>query len=158
MKKVINFVILLFLIFFPLIARAEWVDVDRGGQESVIVYTDPPDAGNTQLALDSQNRPHVVFIQTGESFPPTYYICYLYWNGSEWVDADGTGQESMRFANYATFGGGIHSFDLNDIGQPGIAYASAANLAYLYWNGSAWVDADGTGQESKIVLPNQLIL
>jgi hypothetical protein len=152
MKKLsIIFLSTLIAILFPLTCYAEWVDADRSGQEGVLVYGVSGNTEmNSEIALDSQGRPHIVFVEyvgTGELSES--YICYLYWNGTEWVDADGSGQESVHV--YYSLNAKQISFALNSLDQPGIAFSDGANLNYLYYNGSAWVDADGSGQESITV-------
>jgi hypothetical protein len=67
------------------------------------------------------------------------FFCY-----AEWVDADGAGRESVHV--YHSMNALQLSFDLNSLGQPGIAFSDGTNLNYLYYNGSAWVEADGSGQ------------
>lgn len=142
MKKIIiGFISLVLAVSFPLIALAEWVDADGTGQGGVQVYDSGLDDSSSQLALDSQGRPHIAYIEFDGI--ETYNLCYLYWNGSAWVDADGTGQESRQI-----FTGAIRfSFALDNEDRPGVSFFYFG-INYLYWNGSAWVDADGTGQES----------
>lgn len=155
MKKKFIIFIAIALILLPQIVRAEWVDADRSGISSALVLADSTNSYPVEIDLDSKNRPHILFMQTSGGFPPTSYLCYLYWNGSAWVDADGVGQESVRVVN--TGFGGTFSFSLNNSDQPAIAYTdSSIVLNYLYFNGSAWVDADGVGQESKQVYTNDV--
>jgi uncharacterized repeat protein (TIGR01451 family) len=85
------------LTWFPTPAVC-WADVDGSGTESLnvpkgaLVRSDPG-----EFAWDSAGRPHVAFSEgsvAGEND-----IFYLKWNGIAWVDADGTGTESMNSVN-----------------------------------------------------------
>ena len=70
---------------------------------------------------------------------------------AEWVDADGSGQESINISNTSGWSS-VPSLCLDTSGNPHIAWYddTSGNLEiyYLKWNGSAWVDVDGSGQES----------
>ncbi|MFH1282202.1 MAG: hypothetical protein ABII27_00880, partial [bacterium] len=88
--------------------------------------------------------PHVVWCTNWE-------ICYLKWNGTSWVDADGSGQESINISNNS--GDSVEpSLYLDNSGNPYVVWrdftSGNAEIYYLRWNGTSWVDADGTGQES----------
>jgi len=81
-------------------------------------------------------------------------IYYLRWNGSEWVDADGTGQESVMIG--VSDGQLPHfiSFSLDSSDRPCIAWTATEygpyNVYYVRWKGTSWVDADGTGTDNMI--------
>lgn len=131
-----------------------WVDADGSGQESMSVFSNqyPAPAMLISLALDSHDRPHVSF--NWGVMPLDVY--YFQWNGSAWVDANGTVQYPMFVYQYP----GYPSFDdsdqprivLDGMGNPVISWCqkmtSSGGFYLLRWNGTAWVDADGTGQES----------
>ncbi len=69
-----------------------------------------------------------------------------------WVDADGSGQESINISTN-TGASGWPSLYLDSSENPHIAWEDNSlgdghHIYYLKWNGTAWVDADGSGQES----------
>jgi len=70
---------------------------------------------------------------------------------------DGTGQESAQIAGY---NGSTPSLKMDSSDQPCIAWRRSnimgdeIDIYYLYYNGSAWVDADGAGQEGVNVSAN----
>ncbi len=77
-------------------------------------------------------------------------IYYLRWDGSSWVDADGVGQSDINVSNTGATGSTTPSLHLGTSDYPHIAWlewtAPGQAVYYLEWNGSAWTDADGTGQ------------
>ena len=110
------------------------------------------------LCLDPKNNPHIAWVE--ENQPGQHEMHYLKWNGSSWVDIDGSGQESIKiFALEAN----SFSMCLDSAGYPHMAWARsraieeddylflASEVYYLRWNGSEWVDVDGAGQESMKV-------
>jgi hypothetical protein len=142
---------LIFCLLFSDTLWAEWVDADGTGQESINIYALAQDSYVPILRLDTSGNPHIAWIYM---LPGVFYhIYYLYWNGSAWVDADGTGQESIRVPSSFGYTVTNPSLSLDTSGNPYIAWSEGTlldyDICYLYWNGSAWVDADGTGQESK---------
>ncbi|PKM99776.1 MAG: hypothetical protein CVU78_04525 [Elusimicrobia bacterium HGW-Elusimicrobia-2] len=131
----------------------EWTDADGVGQESIIISSGDAYFTSPSLCLDSSGNPHIAWM--GD-----YKIYYLYWNGSSWVDADGVGQESISISNN---NGYYPSLRLDNSGNPHLAWCGviASNnygISYLYWNGSSWVDADGTGQEATSILEGHSFL
>ena len=134
-----------------------WVDADGSGQESINISNDSEHSYYLSLSLDTSGNPHIAWYTytSGKS-----NIYYLKWNGSAWVDADGSGQESINISNNSGYSGYLSVFSeppslyLDSSGNPHIAwrYDTSGNyyydIYYLKWNGSAWVDADGSGQES----------
>ncbi len=137
---------------------ADWVDADGSGQESInISNTNGTYASYLSLCLDGAGNPHIAWHDyTSEN----YEIYYLKWDGSAWVDADGSGQESINISNNSE-GSCYPSLCLDGAGNPHISwynYTSENNndIYYLKWNGSAWVDADGSGQESISISNNSL--
>ena len=122
-----------------------WVDAAGINQTGMVIF----DSGfNPVLYLDNFNMPHITW-QNG--YYGIYDIYYLYWNGSAWVDATGSGQANINISNN-TGNSQNPTLALDNTGKPHIAWADNTNgnydIYYLYWNGSAWVDSDGTGQES----------
>lgn len=80
-----------------------WVDVDGVGQESkqvpIGVSLSTTDNFVCDISVDSSGYPHIVYEGlTGT----TTNIYYIQWNGTSWVDADGTGQESSNISNTTT--------------------------------------------------------
>jgi len=124
-----------------------WVDADGSGQESINVSNRNEDSRNPSLCLDSLGNPHIAWDQSGTG---NYEIYYLKWNGTAWVDADGSGQESINVSNNAG-DSGYPSLCLDSLDNPYIAWFDhtlGRQIYYLKWNGKAWVDVDGSGQES----------
>ncbi|MBN2754867.1 MAG: hypothetical protein JXR81_08415 [Candidatus Goldbacteria bacterium] len=122
-----------------------WADADGTAQESVKVSP----GTNSKMALDQPGNPHIVYEDAGE-------IYYLFWNGTQWTDADGSGTESAMISVHED-----KSFDpalyLDSSGRPNIAwngglYEGWQQIYFLKYNGFSWVDADGSGVE-KITVP-----
>ncbi len=136
---------------------SEWVDADgSSGWESINISNSTGDSRNPSLRLDSAGNPHISWDSRNLGF---YDIYYLEWNGSEWVDADGSGQESTNVSKTSGLDSGNPSLYLDASGNPHIAWFERVSvnttnndIYYLKWNGTAWVDVDGSGQESKNVL------
>ncbi len=143
MKKFILIILILF-IFKGQIFSA-WVDVDGVGKEAINIYQNNQSDYVPEIVLDSNNYAHIVwFSETGSGNTD---IFYLKWNGSQWVDADGTGTESINISNTS----GVSKYpkiQLDLSGNPHIVWQEGNDIYYLKYNGIAWVDVDGTGQES----------
>jgi hypothetical protein len=92
---------------------------------------------DSDLALDSQNRPHISYIDRAEGDNVPYGhgdLKYAYWNGSSWITQT---VESL-------VGVGSHtSLALDSNNQPHISYYdevySDYTFKYATWNGSSWV-------------------
>jgi hypothetical protein len=124
-----------------------WTDADGVGQESKNLPTPCPTIGTTEIVMDSADRPHVSW---HDGFCGPDHINYLWWGGTAWVDADGSGTESTAVAE-----GNMVSLALDDLGRPGIAGDGPNNAAsYQKWNGAAWVDVDGASQGFTNIGPN----
>ncbi len=140
-----NFLIILILIILSGKIFAGWVDVDGIGKDAINIYQSIQPDYVPEIALDSNNYAHIVwFSETGAG---NSEIFYLKWNGSGWVDADGTGQESINISNIP----GISKYpkiQLDSSGNPHIVWQEGSDIYYLKWNGSEWVDVDGAGRES----------
>ncbi len=125
-----------------------WVDADGVGQESIIISNDIGLSKGPSLHLDSLGNPHIAW--SNEDWTWIGKIYYLKWNGSAWVDADGTGQESINISNTSD-ASWAPSFRVDNSGNPHVTWMDSTpgyiEIYYLEWNGSAWVDADGVGQE-----------
>jgi len=132
---------------------AEWVDADGMGQESINTSNNSAISRFSSLCLDASGNPHIAW---SDYSPGNYDIYYLKWNGSAWVDADGSGQESINISNNSGTSQAVSLCLYN--GNPRIAWGDVTSgnyeIYYLQWNGSVWVDADGSGQESINVSNN----
>lgn len=122
------------------LAAAEW---------HIQTVDSPGDVGGqTSLALDAEDHPHISYYDYAYSA-----LKYAYWNGSYWeteiVDNDGwNGWLST-------------SLVLDSLENPHISYRDCeyqvADLKYAHWNGSSWVittvDSIGeTGKYSSLIL------
>ncbi|MBA7535591.1 hypothetical protein ES705_27849 [subsurface metagenome] len=145
-------------LFFVLVSTnsvwAIWVDADGSDQESVNISTNTGNSGWPFLCLDSSGNPHIAWEDTSSG---TEQIYYLEWNGTQWVDADGSsGKEGINISN--TGSAYRPSLCLDNSGNPHIAWKNFASgdydIYYLKWNGTEWVDADGTGKGSMNILDN----
>jgi hypothetical protein len=153
-KKYLYFIVLSFLsvLLSANFVLAVWVDADGSGQESVNILNTPENSGNPCVALDSSGTPYIVW---QDSSPGNSEIYFLKWNGTEWVDADGWGQESINISNN-TGPSEYPSLCLDSSGNPHIAwqnydYISGNNeIYYLKWNGMAW-----HGWMSMLLVRNQ---
>jgi len=130
----------------------EWVDADGSGKELINISKTSEESRNPSLRLDSLGKPHIAWDNAGSG---VYDIYYLEWNGWEWVDADGSGQESSNVSKSGV-DSGYPSLYLDGLGNPHIAWFERVSVNnndvyYLKWNGTEWVDADGSGKESKNV-------
>jgi len=130
-----------------------WVDVD-GGDQAIINVTASVGSGNglyPSLQVDESNNPHIAW----EDMETNEQVVYSQWNGGEWVPADGTADPDR----YDIVSNDIYrpnpSLDIaSGTGFPHIAWKGGEptdDIFYLKWDGSNWVDADGTGQESSKV-------
>ena len=152
-KKCLYFCVLslFFVLVFTDLVRAIWVDADGSGQESINISTNTGNSEYPSLYLDSSGNPHIAWDDSTSGNEEVYY---LKWNGTEWVDADGSGQGEINISN--TIGGSYQPFlRLDDSGKPHIAWKDYTpgnfDIYYLKWSGTEWVDADGSGQQSKNV-------
>lgn len=129
-----------------------WVDAEGTGQDGVNISADAGNSDYPSLAIDTTSSyPKIAW---NDDTTGTDQIYYLQWNGSAWVDADGTGQGEINI--FPTAGTSIYP-DLARTSDdfPAVAWhdntSGSYEIYYLCWNGSAWVDADGDGQESVAV-------
>ena len=125
-----------------------WVDADGAGQESVLLTQSGTFSGSPSLVIDKNDLPHVSWLRTS--------IYYMRWNSSAWVDADGSGTESILAASTANYSMSKPVLKVDNTGTPQIAWVEYVLVLegdpyYLKWNGSAWADADGSGQEAVAV-------
>jgi len=133
-------------------SELKWVDAKgSSGRESINVSTNTTYSGFASLCIDSSGNAHIAWVNYTDSTADTADIYYLKWNGSEWVDADGSGRESINVSKNSGQSRNP-SLRLDSSGNPHIAWdnigSGAYDIYYLEWNGSEWVDADGSGQES----------
>jgi len=78
---------------------------------------------NTDIVIDSNNRPHIVY-RGGYGHK---YLYYLYFNGELW---------NKGIVDYCT---GCLSLSLDSNEYPCIAYNSFASVKYAHWDGSKWI-------------------
>ncbi|MFH1282412.1 MAG: hypothetical protein ABII27_01960, partial [bacterium] len=128
-----------------------WVDADGSGQESINISNNSGDSVEPSLYLDNSRNPHVVW---RDSTSGNAEIYYLRWNGTSWVDADGTGQESINIASCGIDNFSYLSLRLDNSENPHVVWCTNWEICYLKWNGTSWVDADGSGQELKNISNN----
>ena len=121
-----------------------WVDADGSGQESIRISNNSGESRYPSLCLDGTGNPHIAW----HDYTSGYSVYYLKWNSLSWVDADGSGQESINISNNMACDS-APSLYLDGTGNSHIAWDE---LCYLRWNDSSWVDSDGSGQESKKIL------
>jgi len=84
------------------------------------------------LGFDTQNNPHVAYINTS-----TRTLKYAYWNGSDWVRQDVHTADSFRFGNSFFIGA------LDGNGDPHFFFPNGASLfdvpiGYAAPNGDSW--------------------
>ena len=132
-----------------------WTDADGTGQESMILSFTTAASWKPDLCLDSTGNPNIVFnYETGTS-PVIGNVGFIKWNGSAWVDADGSGQESMSvFSNQYPAPAMLISLALDSHDRPHVSFnwgVMPLDVYYFQWNGSAWVDANGTVQYPMFV-------
>ena len=151
--------IFLLPMFIPNPAWAPWVPIKGCDFDSEPVRKIEGEPGLISLCLDSNDFPHIAWTEKNEFGQREMY--YLKWNGSSWVDIDGSGQDTVKFFNLGSLVGSFNMC-LDSAGRPHIAWDGgwitegdypfcASEVYYLRWNGSQWVDVDGSGQESMKV-------
>ncbi len=117
-----------------------WVDADGTGQESKKVTN----GTQSDAVNDMQGNPMITFAKSGD-------IYFTRWNGASWTSAGG--QTGIEKISYMVDNGFSPCIKTGANGMPCIVWAGGLilgwqDLFYLQWNGSAWVDVDGTGVES----------
>ncbi|MCE5301275.1 MAG: hypothetical protein LLG37_10460 [Spirochaetia bacterium] len=123
-----------------------WVGANPGPPAKI--YDTPYYSAWPHIKLNSNNRPCIVWADGADLDREIYY---LGWNGTDWVDADGNSNESVVMSHTPKYSGWADvAIDSSD--RPHIAWedtsAGDQNIFYLKWNGLAWVDADGSGQDA----------
>jgi hypothetical protein len=131
--------------------NSAWVDASGTGITSAIDAVTNAGAaasGAPSLGLGPSLYPEISFpcITGGNTNP-----CFVRWNGSSWQDADGNVGETALNLPFIT---GVENTDmvLDASGNPCIAAQASGGIYYVKWNGSQWVDADGSGIESDSAL------
>jgi len=119
-----------------------WVNMDGSIGPAASVITNPfiYDADDVKaIRCPADSMPAVVFTAMAGG---TRQVCYLKWNGSEWVDIDGTGQES---ANVSMTSGNAYgpSVDFDAACLPHISWYDTLGIHFIKWNGGSFVDASG---------------
>ncbi len=131
-----------------------WVDADGHGRESINISQNSTISKYPSIAIDPSDRPHIVWEDGGSSNREIYY---LKWNGSEWVDADGAGRESINISNSPLDSHHPH-FVLDAIGIPHVVWHEGnekeppySDIWYQRRQGGQWVNLQGSAAGSKII-------
>jgi len=145
---------LFYVLIFTNLARAIWVDADGSGKESVNISTNTGTSESPSLYLDSSRNAHIAWYDTTSGNEEIYY---LKWDGTAWVDANGSGQGSINISN--TIGGSYQpSLRLDGSGKPHIAWKDYTpgnfDIYYLKWSGTEWVDVKGSSGKEVINVSN----
>jgi hypothetical protein len=118
-----------------------WVAANgiAGAETKIVLNTFVTDARHVKLALDLSGNPQVVFdaMVNGKR-----RICYLRWNGYDWVDFDGTGQDNIVVSNTPGDASGP-SIAIDGGGNPHIAWFDTSGVYYIRFNGVSFTGADG---------------
>ncbi|MDX9727317.1 MAG: Ig-like domain-containing protein, partial [Bacteroidales bacterium] len=132
-------------IYFTRWNGSEWVNMDgiTAGSEDV------SDRGNhnyyPRMEIDSNDYPHIIWHDIVDD-----EIYYTRWDGSDWVDAGGNPGNEKISGTTLTYYVYTHVADLklDSDGRPNILWrANSVNGEDFYftrWNGSQWVQMDGT--------------
>jgi hypothetical protein len=147
-RKIFKPAAIFFLLIISFSVFSAWVDQDGAGQGEIDISNDPSSVSYIpSIAIDSKGYPHIAWY--GNDPSGNLEIYYLYWNGLEWVDADGSGRESMNISQTST-NSEYPRLVLDSMDRPHITWEDGIDydreVYYLYWNGSAWVDATGSGR------------
>ncbi len=123
---------------------SQWVQADgmTSGIEDVS-NTLSTDSNTPRFRLDSDNNPIVVWIDD-DGF---YQAYFSKWNGSQWVQADGTTLGSENISNTTGDGSDLDIY-LDSDSNPLVAWSDNSDgdydIYFTKWNGSQWTEADGT--------------
>ena len=140
---------ILAILFIAASLRASWVDAGGDGIGGIDVSNDPNYTSYIpSIAVDSHGHEHIAWYSNTPLGNTQVY--YLYWDGYEWVDAAGSsGQESINISQTNT-NAEYPRLVLDSLDRPHITWEDGAGndreVYYLYWNGSAWADATGSGR------------
>jgi hypothetical protein len=129
-----------------------WVDAyGSPGLENINVSQTPGSSMFPVLSLDSMDRPHIAWQDDSTG---TTQVYYLYWNGSDWVDAAGSPGRAQINVSLSAIPACIPSLALDTAGNPNIAWSQGSDdpadpnpgeIFYKKWNGSSWTDPTGSG-------------
>ena len=115
------------------LAWAAWVDADGSGTESINISDNGGRCIYPSLYLDNSGNPHIAWEEDTSGNTDIYY---LKWNGSAWVDADGSGQESINISNNSGYSISP-SLYLDTSGNPHIAWRDDTSgnyeVYYVRW-------------------------
>jgi len=129
----------------------QWTQADGVSTAETDIITNPSvtNPRRVKLAIDSAGNPGVVFDAV---IGGNREICYLKWNGTQWVDYDGAGQESINVSNTPGFSQGA-SISFDGGGYPHIAWFDENGIYFIRWNGGEFTGADGL-LGSELIAPS----
>jgi hypothetical protein len=121
--------------------------VTAAGAPGYDVLNAPDYSGHPAIALDSSDRPHIAWMNEMSSNPDLSDIYYAQWNGTAWTAADGGAYGNIYDSGYY---GAWPNICIDSAGLPHITWMDGpddnTDIYYLKYNGTAWVDATGSGQ------------
>ena len=147
--------LLLLAVAIPSPIWALWMPIEGYGDPRSEPIKNTEGATELVLRLDSNGFPHIAWLNNSG-------ICYLKWDGVQWVDVDGLDQKSIKVPGTEPSDSWINMC-LDSAGHPHMAWHRfrakkksgrvfpLSDVYYLRWNGKRWVDADGAGRESTRV-------
>ncbi|MBN2753222.1 MAG: hypothetical protein JXR81_00005, partial [Candidatus Goldbacteria bacterium] len=130
---------------------AAWVDADGTGTGESNISNSAGPSVNPDIEIDASDNPHIVYNESSGSASPNE-IYYIKWNSMAWTDITGSGLAGVNISN-DTYNSVTPKLEIDSLGYSHVAWLSDRNMPgaynrdvyYLKYNGSAWVDVDGTG-------------
>jgi hypothetical protein len=125
-----------------------WVNADGTTHGSEVVDTLYSTGTWGDLALGTDDYPRITYNFYMDSDDD---IAYTEWNGSAWVQADGTtpGREII-ISGFLSATSRI-ALDSNNYAHVISNFSNNSNISFTKWNGTAWVQADGTTPGDEII-------
>jgi hypothetical protein len=121
--------------------------VNEAGSPGHDVLDAPYYSGHPAIALDSIDRPHVVWMNQVGDDTTLSDIYYAQWNGVTWTSADGGAYGNIYDSGYY---GAWPNICVDSAGRPHVTWMDGpdenTDIYYLKFNGTSWVDATGAGQ------------